>query len=331
MGIERGLEYECFNSKWGGNSKIKVDGIPPKKKMELSSVGSSGCLNFIKIAFYNYSLTEIWSTVKVDRNIYIIGTLGAGSNGEITILKYNLESGFDSNYTKFTGKTQGRDGTVSAIAYGKEEILITTYGYLFKFNVNDKKITTVITNNDSLIGRRNKLFSFKNEIYISTDVTQFGELENVVFKINVEERKMTKITTLGSSSDGKIVNAFEYENKLMLILGDGQYAYLNLDNNTVTIQGNLPESGYCLKINGKLHAFREDTIKSKRTTHYVFGNGAWTQKDNLNYNVGLNNRGNDSDVGLICPNRPTENEAVSGNKENFMIVTDRLFLEKRRE
>lgn len=45
----------------GGNSKIKVDGIPPKKKMELSSIGNDEYLNFINL---NNSLKE--ATVKVN-------------------------------------------------------------------------------------------------------------------------------------------------------------------------------------------------------------------------------------------------------------------------
>lgn len=314
----------------GGNSKIKVDGIPPRKKMELKSVGSEDNLNFIKIAFYNYPLNEICSTVKIDDDIYIIGTNSSGSDAEIVILKYNLNTGFDSSYTKWTGHKQIWDNSVSAIKYKNDYILITKYGYIFKFNVRTRALTIVITNNSNLVGKNNHLVFYKEEIYLITEVSSSMDS---VFKVNVEERKMTRVA-YGSSSY-RIDSGMEYEGKFLLILQNGQYGYLLEDTSVdiaLSIQGSFPKNGNCIKINNKLHLFsQEDTNYVKRTYHYVLENGIWGQKEDMNLDIGLNYRGYDTDIGYICPNIVSRKEAIYYGRENIMIVTDKLYLDKRKE
>ena len=311
----------------GGNSKIKVDGIPPKKKMELSSVGNNECLNFINLnnslkesrVVVNGNTMDRLITFEKDENyIYAIATYSTGQVYDPTfVIRYNFKTGWDKKFGIDIGiSVSNREEVVSVILINDDEILMSSYKKIVKINLKTKKIEDVISDKELPGGEKAILFKLENEAYLLTDVYRDTQA-NYVYKINVENKSVTQVAYNG---DSPFINIFMHDNGVW-INRSGQYCIFK--NGEFTNIGNYPISGKCIKINEKLHLFAESA--SKPTEHYVLNdNGTWTKKDSLKQDEYLINfRGLNTDIGYIQINRNRSN--------SFVIITDELYLNKRRE
>lgn len=307
----------------GGNSKIKVDGIPPKKKMEIESMGNEDYLNFIKIKNNNHSLYEILSINKINENLYVFGNTSQ-TNPKMRIEKYNLINGFDSKYTVTTTNSYspsgGRYMLFDTKEYKENQILIVgANSSLASFNVDTKEITEMFDIGD-IINTNCTILEINKKIYLIRSEENYA---SILYEIDIEGKQTTRIAYF----EKNYLNAFIHENKIWINFDDSStYSLFALENGTQT-QGAFPVIGKCIKINNKIHLFSLNNEYSPE--HYVYKNGQWEKKASLTGKVEIQlYTGKESDVGFIQTAMETETNKAT---ETFTIITDKLFLEKRRE
>lgn len=295
--------------------------------MELSSVGNNECLNFINL---NNSLKEARVVVngntmdrlitfeKDEDYIYAIATYSTGQVYDPTfVIRYNFKTGWDKNFGIDIGiSVSNRENLVSVILINDNELLMSSYERIVKVNLETKKIEDIIANKSLPSGEKAILFKLENEAYLLTDAYRNTQA-NYVYKINVENKSVTQVAYNGDSS---FISIFMHDNGVWINRGS---QYCIFKNGEFTNIGNYPINGKCIKINEKVHLFLESS--SKPTEHYVLNNnGTWTKKDSLKQDEYLINfRGLNTDVGYIQINRNRSN--------SFVIITDELYLNKRRE
>ena len=311
----------------GGNSRIKVDGIQPKKKMELGSVGNEDYLNFIKI---NNTLADVdiningnrmdrlITLVKSEKYVYAIATYRTWEVSTPTfVIRYNLKTGWDKYFGIEIGvDVANREGVVSAILINDDELLMSSYKRIVKINLKTKEKEDILNNEPS--AEKAILFKLEKEIYLLADAYRSPQV-GYVYRINVENKNLTQVAYNG---DVYFDNVFEHNGGIWINGSNGHYI---LKDNKFTSIGTYPSlARNCIKINEKVHTFYLSDSESNE--HYVLNDtGTWTKKENLSTDGDfiINTDGLNTDIGFIQIKRNSAN--------TFEIITDKLFLEKRRE
>lgn len=313
----------------GGNSKIKVDGIPPKKKMELSSIGNDEYLNFITIKnelekagvkVNNHTMERLTTFAKKDNYIYAIATYHTGTVAKPTyLIRYDLKKGWDKNFgieTKID--ISSREYLTSIISISDDEILMSGYDSIIKINLKTGVIEDIISGKGIPKGEKAIFFKLENEIYLLADGYTTPQA-NYVYRIDVENKIITEVAYNG---DKKFNNIFMHDNGVWINRGN---QYCIFKDGAFTSIGELPGgSTTCIKINEKVHCFYLSTTNP--VVHYILNkDGTWTQKEDLKKDEDLyiNIYGLNTDIGYIQIDRNLDNA--------FMIITDELYLNKRRE
>ena len=313
----------------GGNSRIKVDGIPPKKKMELSSIGNDEYLNFITIKneldkagvkVNSYTMSRIETFLKKGDYLYATAkTRTTQNSNRAFIIRYHLKNGWDKNFgieTKID--TSSRKYLTSIISINDDEILMSGYDNIIKINLKTGVIEDIISGKGIPKGQQAIFFKLENEIYLLADGYTTPQA-NYVYRIDVENKIITEVAYNG---DRKFNSIFMHDGGVWINRGN---QYCIFKEGAFTSIGELPGgSTTCIKINEKVHCFYLSATKP--VVHYILNkDGTWTQKEDLKKDEDLyiNIYGLNTDIGYIQIDRNLEN--------TFMIITDELYLNKRRE
>lgn len=309
----------------GGNSKIKVDGIPPKKKIELSSSGNEDYLNFINmaccrkmVATSGSEITLFKKILEKDDYIYILaGVYADYTVVKLAILRYSLKNGFDMDYMIETNYMVSSSVGMAGMTFiNDEEILIAIQDDVYKFNINSKEFK-LIKENTAVFGQ-SELVYFKNNLYVLQNSRNNvnGAYTFYIYKAEITDD--IKLTQLGYYSNFSVSEYFIYKDDLWFSNGS---KCIKFD----FTQGAFTETisslrGEIVKINGKLHSFKE--VEKEGTIHCVLEETGWVEKRKLSLGLGFNKR----NTGISI-----KEGYFYISEGNLWLMTDKLYLEKRRE
>lgn len=293
-------------------------------------MGNDEYLNFITIKneldkagvkVNDHIMNELTTFVKKDNYIYAVATYHTGTTAKPTcLIRYDLKNGWDKNFGIETGIDQGsREHLISIILINNDEILMSGYDIIIKINLKTREIENVISGKDILRGKKAIFFKLENEIYLLADGYANPPQANYVYKIDVENKTITEVAYNGDASFDSI---FMHDGGVWInrgnsccIFKDGKFTSIN----------EFPSGARtCIKINEKVHCFYMQTTKP--VEHYIFNkDGTWTQKESLSTEEDyyINMYGLNTDIGYIQIDRNEPNK--------FVIITDELYLNKRRE
>ena len=297
--------------------------------MELSSIGNDEYLNFITIKneldkagvkVNSYTMSRIETFLKKGDYLYATAkTRTTQTSDRAFIIRYHLKNGWDKNFgieTKIS--TSSREYLTSIISINDDEILMSGYDNIIKINLKTGVIEDIISGKGIPKGQQAIFFKLENEIYLLADGYTTPQA-NYVYRIDVENKIITEVAYNG---DKKFNNIFMHDGGVWINRGN---QYCIFKDGAFTSIGELPGgSTTCIKINEKVHCFYLSATKP--VAHYILNkDGTWTQKEDLKKDEDLyiNIYGLNTDIGYIQIDRNLDNA--------FMIITDELYLNKRRE
>lgn len=297
--------------------------------MELSSIGNDEYLNFITIKneldkagvkVNSYTMSKIKTFLKKGDYLYATAKVRTTQNSDRAfIIRYHLKNGWDKNFGIETEiSMSSSEYLISTISINNDEILMSGYDNIIKINLKTGVIEDIISGKGIPRGQQAIFFKLENEIYLLADGYTTPQA-NYVYKIDVENKIITEVAYNG---DKKFNNIFMHDGGVWINRGN-QYCIFK-DGAFISI-GELPGgSTTCIKINEKVHCFYLSTTKP--VAHYILNkDGTWTQKEDLKKEEDhyINIYGLNTDIGYTQIDRNSENA--------FVIITDELYLNKRRE